>query len=1018
MPKVNEKKQAPRKKHKAARKILAILSILILLLLIIILLVPVYLSSSSGQKMLLSKINQNVDGTTDFSSFKIGWFSGLAIDNLSYKAEGIDAKVERVTAEPQYASILGGNISLGNTVIEKPEITVDIAKKQPAPAETPGKAEPSKEETQVPVIGVTNIHLMINNGSVTVNDKGASVVKLEDINSKLELKNPGEQSSFDLKMLVADTSVKTPVGINAEITPSKEFGWSLRGTSGKVTVQAEKLSLQSLESLASAVGVKIEARGTLTVDMVSEIKDGMPRQIQGTIRGSDIRFSHESLKGDTLSTKNLDIKSNVTVSEDIIDISSLHLTTDWLKANAKGKIPLSVKNFEQFLNTDTASFEADMNLDIALLASGLPRTLGLKEGMTLTSGKLEAEIEKTTDGKPAKLKSEAKIAALAGIYNQQKIALSGPVTAKLALSAKGEDIIIETATINAPFADIAVSGTAEQISYDSKVDLEKLVSEVGDFIDMGGYKLAGTLTAKGEALSQAKTRIFRGSTSIKSLKVTNKAGQIVTEPLAKIDHQIALKDQQLLIDQLLIKSSFAEIQSRAALIPLNSKNLSQINLPLTAIIDLRGMTKFAGVFAELPDNLKLEGALKTQLTASGIDDGYRIFTDSTTIKDLVVAYPDKEPFKQKNISLSLEAYIKTAQKAIVVEKLELIGDEIKILKGKFSKSTNHGTTKVTASAQMQYDLQAISTIAGNMMPKDLSITGKRADSISISTHYPEAKSDLAMANMNGIATIGFENAKYMGLVFGKTDIPIKFTDGILNISPFSTPVNGGAINFAGSVNFKKKPAILTLSKPTKIVDNISINEEVSRKMLVYLNPIFAKQGNVTGVANLNCQKLTAPLAGDAKALDLDATVSMQNIQLQATGLIGTILSRANTSSTLNAAIMPTKFTVKNQRLNYDNMQINIDKYPMNFSGDVYLDSRKLNMRLITPYVVTDNFKLNTVNISQAQNSDRISLPITGTIDSQVFNFDQVISQLLQKGLKKQLQEKVGEEIFKGLEGLF
>jgi len=97
-------------------------------------------------------------------------------------------------------------------------------------------------------------------------------------------------------------------------------------------------------------------------------------------------------------------------------------------------------------------------------------------------------------------------------------------------------------------------------------------------------------------------------------------------------------------------------------------------------------------------------------------------------------------------------------------------------------------------------------------------------------------------------------------------------------------------------------------------------------------------------------------------------------------LLGNILSRARTKRYVKAALLPTKFVLENEKLSYDNMQINLDVYPVNFGGSIG-PNRILDMTIATPYIVTSDFKFRTVKIGQQTPNERFPLRLTGTIDN-------------------------------------
>ena len=256
-----------------------------------------------------------------------------------------------------------------------------------------------------------------------------------------------------------------------------------------------------------------------------------------------------------------------------------------------------------------------------------------------------------------------------------------------------------------------------------------------------------------------------------------------------------------------------------------------------------------------------------------------------------------------------------------------------------------------------------------------------------------------MANLTADAKLGFGQAGYMGLDFGQTDVDIQIRNGLLKIVPFETTVNEGLFNFAGQVDFKEKPAQLKMAEPLQLMKNIKINDQTTKKLLMYLNPIFADAVNASGIASFSCEQLTIPLDAAAKnQAEVVGTVSMDQVRLQASGLLSTIFS-AGGSSARDAVITihPTKFVLRDGFLRYDDMQMDIGDNPVNFKGVIGLD-KSLDMTVTLPYT-TDG---RTVRVGQETTSQRIKVPLRGTVDKPELD----VGKLLEGQLLQQLEEQL------------
>jgi hypothetical protein len=308
-------------------------------------------------------------------------------------------------------------------------------------------------------------------------------------------------------------------------------------------------------------------------------------------------------------------------------------------------------------------------------------------------------------------------------------------------------------------------------------------------------------------------------------------------------------------------------------------------------------------------------------------------------------------------------------------------------------------TKLSGEVEAEYDLAAVSMVANAFIPEGLQMEGQRKSNIKIESEYAPDKEGSLLANLNTQAKFGFDKAIYKGLNFGPTEMELKVAEGLLTIEPFSAPVNNGKVNLAAKVNFKEKPMLLETPGPIQIIENVNINDETSRQMLMYLNPIFADAVNVRGVADFHCEKLSIPLAGATRDdLVVVGTVAIDRMRLEASDLLGQIVSVTGGRG-VDMTMLPTRFILQKGFLRYDNMQINISDNPVNFVGIIGLD-KQLNMNVTLPY----RFGGSTVRTGENA-ADRITLPVEGTVDKPRINVQKLMeTEAIKQGLK--LLEKV------------
>ena len=130
----DEKITKTRPRKKSAKRILTLsLGLAIILIILLFLLAPVFISSQSGRRMILAKINSSVAGQANFTDLSMGWLKGITIDEFSFNddAGGISVQVKQIATKPQYASLLTGGLSLGRTLIDKPNVAINLKEQQP-----------------------------------------------------------------------------------------------------------------------------------------------------------------------------------------------------------------------------------------------------------------------------------------------------------------------------------------------------------------------------------------------------------------------------------------------------------------------------------------------------------------------------------------------------------------------------------------------------------------------------------------------------------------------------------------------------------------------------------------------------------------------------------------------------------------------------------------------------------------------------------------------------------------------
>lgn len=1003
-----EKKSEIRPRKKTKTRILKwFLVVVVVLAVLVLLLVPAFVSSEKCRQIILTKINSSVDGRTDFADLSMGWLKGVKVADFSFddNAGQISVKVKQIAAKPHYASILLGSLSFGKTVIDQPKVQLNLEDRQ---ADKTEPAVSPREKAPPIALPIKKIDLVVRDGYVRVTDSKAQTVEVSRINSKISLRPPGRRTSFDVDMVVADKGAVSKIHADGHIILRQaKTGWTLEGTTGDLTVELNDLDLESLGPFFALAGTDVRAKGRVSADLKSEIKDGRLENLNADIKAKNLDITGPQLKGDRLQTADLDVHIKLNRDRDTLNIDELRLKTDWADINAAGTVPTTLDSLADFADVDSKyDLKGTFDCDVAAVMSQIPRTLGLKEGTKITSGRLTGDVRTSTKAGKRQIQANATLAELKGTVEGKQIALSQPVKLLTHISSDKAGINFDKLNISASFANINCTGTTELLKYDADVDLAKLQSELGQFVDIGKYQMAGRLVKTGEVSIKEDKITAAGTAQIENLNITSPDRLTASEPGATLDFAIEIdkKENLLVINSAKADASFGRVGIKDAVLPLSEKAAKPMHLVVTADgVDLNKLRPFAVLFASFPKEMQLAGIAEADISVTSKNDIYTIATESTKIKNLKLTYPGQKPFDAKELTLAFDVDVNPKEEAINVKKLRLDSPQIKIHKGRFTKTATKGRTKLQAQADCEYDWEAVTPFVGPYMPAGLIVKGKNKLPLDLTTEYPTGQTDKLLANLSTKGTLGFEEAHYMGLNFGPTEAQLKVQKGLVTIEPFSTTVNNGRLNFAGQADFKEKPTLLKTPKPMQIAKDIQINDETANKLLTYVNPIFANAIGVNGVANFGCERLAIPLAGaDQNDLEIVGTIGIDNLTLRPTGLLGQIFSlmgARDPSAILR--IHPTNFVLRNGYLQYDNMQIDIGDNPVNFGGVIGLD-KSLDMTVTLPFTLAGK----TIRIGTETIGKRISIRLTGTIDKPKLDTDKLIENQLKDVLIENIFDKL------------
>jgi hypothetical protein len=986
-----------------SRAWLWVLGTIVVILALLTLFIPVILSSDSFTRWVQARIDASTGGQTHIGDLSVGWLRGVRIADFRFRGanDWTEVDVDRITAHPRYSSLFSGNLALNRAVIDQPRVTIDMRERPPT-------EKRPVDANQIERLGA----VVVRDGSVQLTDTAGDTVQLADLNSDLNIRPRGQTSTFQASMTVPTAQAGPEPGrvqVRGQATPGKKTGWSLRGTSGNVTVEVNDLNLGSVAPFLELAGLQVQAGGQVSGNLTGALQNGQLENLDARIVGQDIDVTGPALQGDRLQTSRLNVTAQLAQSASAINVSQLNVQTDWAQVSATGTLPKTPESLNKLLESGEAyDVKGQFDVNLAALLSQMPNTLNVRPGTQITSGRATGSVNTTTEGGRAVLVAQAQVADLAGVTDNRQVRLSGPVQTTLRLSTSPQGTQLDNLNVTAPFAKLTAAGNFKQINYQGQADLASLQSNLGPFINLGRYNLAGQVASQGQVSLGNKITGLAGTLTAQKLVVAAD-GNSVAEPQATVNFQLGLNrpEQVLDINNLTANASFGTISIQNAIVPTGQKSQASLRLPVQARdVNLNRLKPYAALVGS-PLPVTLQGIAQSQITVTSQAGTYHVVSDATRIQDFRLISPENETFAQPQVTATFDVYLNTADKTINVAQLQVDSPQFKITKSSYRQTTQGNLATRQGALEAQFDWAAVSPLVSGFVPSQLSVAGRRQAMLNFASTYPLNQPNSFPAHLNGQVSFGFDKADYLGFNFGPTDVDIRVENGLLGIQPISTTVNNGKLNLTGAADLRQTPIVLRTPAPVHLAQNVQINAQTTDRLLKYVNPIFADVVNVNGIANFDVQTMAIPLASNYRTgAELTGTIWIDQLTLGSSGLLNQILSA--TGGSLRGQILtvhPTKLVLDKGVVRYDDMQIDIGDNPLNFRGSIGLN-KVLDMTVVLPYTLEGR----TVRVGQPQTGERIAIPLTGTLDKPELN--------LQKFLELQLKGQLQKGLEKGLEELF
>ncbi len=808
------------------RRLFKALVLLIILIVVLLALMPTLLSTGPGTRFVQSTLGHAMGGTMELGDLSLGWLSGLKIDNLKFTdlKKGTSVEIREVRSKPLLSSLLKGRIALEETVIDKPQVQLTV--QSPAPSDKPKKSDSEKPKTAAPAIPLDTLDLAVQDGQIVLNmqsaDRPSQRVEFQGFASKVDLRPAGQDSQFSML-----TQIVQPGQPTASINTQGAFklgdsGWTLKGTSGQVKVEIDKVQLASFRPILAMLGQDLTADGKLQANMDIQIADGMPQKVNAKAELTELSQTVDGKK--TTIQQPVKLDAQLTTANQKLLIDNVQVSSSFCQVQCKGT---------------TEAIDYTVAADLAQTQSFAKQFTDL--GSYQLAGKLAAQGNVQLGKDATVVKAQTKFDQLV-VTKDKAVTPATNATADLGirLPADRKTLVVEAfklvsdpATVEIAKSTIALAKDVQQplaLTVTTSADLAKLRPFVGlaakmpDNLQWGG-KLDGQV-----AFSKDKDvfHVQTNQTTIRNLIIVEKDKKPFTQDTVKLVADVFLDTKEKTIaakqlnlegtaGQAIIRVTQAQIQQKA------DKTNTQMNGKIDAEIDLAAVRAIAAPM--LPEGLDIAGRQKTQLTfdskyptdkpaqlAANLNLQPTTFGfDKASYKGLNVG-PTKIAFQAQQGQLKISPFQTTVNEGTLdfAGQLDMRSSPMVFSSAAtMPKLTNVQLNDVIGGAILPY-VNPIFSDAGQLRGKlnlacdqmVIPLSGQRKNDISILGTVSIADMSLASRGLMSELLKGMGQSSTQAMAIEPTKFRVQ--KSVVSYDNMQLDVGNNPVNFAGSIGFDQK----------------------------------------------------------------------------------------------------------------------------------------------------------------------------------------------------------------------
>lgn len=484
--------------------------VVLVVLVVLVAMTPTLIATTASHNRLLAGAVPPEVGTVTAQTSTVGWTGPLGLSGVEFRDPqgGLVATADRVEAPGGWITLLG-NAAI-DVVVTNPVIYANVS---PAGSNLEAIAARLQQERD-----------QETDGAPATDGKAKRLVRVRISGGVARIADAATGERWQASGVEADVTLGAAgqQRVNARGTIAEVDGQTgefvIEQTSDPVVdgLRPQRLAVNAANVPASLIGIGLR-RSDPTARVVGAISGGgqvawvepttldpapqapgsfvasaMKHRVTtaGELRVENAAYRGRLSRGETVRLQGVSAPWDVAATPGGLAINRFAPSLDFVNVNLAGT--LFPDGGQQLAGQLTA--------DLARLAAIAPEALAVRDGVRIDSGELVAKFDVQRNGGGSQVRFDARSDGFAGVSTQGPIRWPTPI--RMQVQAVGPAAVntdqpmagwrVESLTCESRFLTAQAGGDATQVQGTAQLDLAKLATDVGQFLDLGDYRLAGT----------------------------------------------------------------------------------------------------------------------------------------------------------------------------------------------------------------------------------------------------------------------------------------------------------------------------------------------------------------------------------------------------------------------------------------------------------------------------------------------------------------------------------------------